>query len=144
MTDRISAALYRDVAAGRISLAQALAGSGSPPTLKLTAAELREAEAQFQRRLVAQAAERGWQAMHVYDPRKSRPGWPDLALWHPYLDAPMHLRELKVPPNGLEPAQRETLEGLEHASRRGFTVGVWTPHDWPAIRETLDLDRRMR
>jgi hypothetical protein len=136
----VTAAEYRAWIAGRAPLP-----SGSEtPTPRSLGKPHAQLEADFQEAIVEAGALFGWRAFHPFDSRRSRAGWPDLALWHPWAEAPLHLRELKVPPNTATPAQAETLEHLEHASRHGFTVGLWTPDDWPAIHETLAGNVRRR
>lgn len=129
---RVTAAQYRAWIAGNAELPL----GGEPPAPAMVGRSSGMLEADFQEAILGHAKRLGWRAFHPYDSRKSRAGWPDLALWHPS-GAPLHLRELKVPPNRPTPAQAETLHELELVADHGFTVGLWTPADWPAIHETL-------
>lgn len=73
----------------------------------------------------------GWQWYHTHDSRRSRQGWPDLAMWR---DGKFLLRELKTDDGKLTPWQEATIESLAEA---GVDVGVWRPADWPDIERFI-------
>lgn len=73
----------------------------------------------------------GWSWYHVYDSRRSRHGWPDLAIWRPGRFA---LRELKTDKGHLTPWQQATLHDLREA---GVDVAVWRPAQWDEIERWI-------
>lgn len=96
-----------------------------------------ESEASFQSRILELAALTGWNHFHVYDSRKSNPGWPDLALWRgPWRGrAPRFvLAELKRETGRLSAAQESTIAQLRAA---GVEVYVWRPSDWAEVERVL-------
>jgi len=86
-------------------------------------------EAEFQARVERMAGLRGWEFFHVYNSRRSKPGYPDLHLWHPRYG--QMFRELKTMTGRQSPAQLAVEASLRAA---GADVGVWRP---------ADLDRRI-
>ena len=105
--------------------------SGDPVFRVLPAAEYRlqqfglMKEAAFQAHVVRLAAVQGWKVFHVYDSRRSQPGYPDLHLWHPGHGASL-FRELKTMKGRLSPDQVRVLESMKAA---GIDVSVWRPSD---------------
>lgn len=62
---------------------------------------------------------------HVFDSRRSAPGFPDLVLVNPRTGRVLW-RELKKNSGRVSPDQREWLEGLAAC---GMDAGVWRPND---------------
>ena len=95
------------------------------------APDLEGDEKAFQAAVVKLAKRNGCMVFHVYNSRKSEPGWPDLFILRGHK---CWIRELKVPPNTTTPEQDEWLAALRQA---GFDVAVWEPKDWKEIERTL-------
>jgi hypothetical protein len=72
-----------------------------------------------------------WQHFHVYDSRRSDPGWPDLTLVRP---PDLLYAELKTDKGRLSTAQSVWIDLLRNC---GQEVHVWRPRDWSAIEERL-------
>jgi hypothetical protein len=72
-----------------------------------------------------------WKIYHVFDSRRSCPGWPDLFLVR--ADGRALAMELKVE-GQLTESQREWLQLLEAA---GIEARVWRPSDWEQIERIL-------
>jgi len=97
-------------------------------------------EAAFQRSVEDFAALMGWVfRYHVYDARRSNPGFPDLVLVRPprvifaeLKDAKGRVRKAKV---GQPPQQAEWLEALLQCP--GVETYLWRPSDWNQIVEVL-------
>ena len=72
-----------------------------------------------------------WQEYHVYDSRRSTPGWPDLVLARPpgILFAELKLDRGRV--------SREQTYWIELLRSCGQEVHVWRPRDWEAIHARL-------
>ncbi len=68
----------------------------------------------------------GVMCYHVFDSRRSEPGYPDLTLVGL---SGVVFRELKSSTGRLTPAQRTWLDRLSQA---GADADVWRPSDWPA------------
>lgn len=81
-------------------------------------------EAVFQSHVVRLAAQLGWKVFHVYDSRRSQPGYPDLHLWHPVHGS--IFRELKTMKGRLSADQVRVVESMKAA---GIDVSVWRPAD---------------
>ena len=78
----------------------------------------------FQSRVEQVATSLGWEFYHTHDSRRSRPGYPDLHLWHPKHG---HLwRELKTMKGKQSKKQIEVESSLRAA---GSDVEVWRPSD---------------
>lgn len=60
---------------------------------------------------------------HVFDSRRSAPGFPDLVIVNPRTERTL-FRELKTTRGRVSPDQREWLDGLTMA---GQDAGVWRP-----------------
>lgn len=72
-----------------------------------------------------------WQHFHVFDSRRSDPGWPDLILAR----APELLAvELKTDRGRLSTEQTRWLQLLEAC---GVEVHVWRPRDFDQVSERL-------
>jgi hypothetical protein len=67
----------------------------------------------------------GWMAYHVFDARRSTPGFPDLILIKP---PRLIVAELKTHTGRLSPAQREWLDRFRAID--GVEVYVWRTKDW--------------
>lgn len=104
-------------------------GSGPVPPL---APEL---EAEFQARVVEWATKNRWRHHHQYDARRSKEGWPDLALWRPETGEFL-LAELKTEKGRVRPDQKRVIEELRQA---GLEVHLWRPSDWEFVVERLRL-----
>lgn len=72
-----------------------------------------------------------WTHMHVYDSRRSDPGWPDLVLCRP---PELIFAELKTDRGRVTAAQQEWLDRLAAC---GMEVYVWRPRDLDAIHRRL-------
>lgn len=97
---------------------------------------MRESERDFQRWVLELAATARWESYHTHDSRRSRAGWPDLALWRP---GEFLLAELKTETGAVSAEQQRTLLSLRKA---GVEVHLWRPLDRPVIEERL-LRRRI-
>jgi hypothetical protein len=89
-------------------------------------------EKQFQEALRQLAVAHSWLYFHVWDSRKSPPGFPDIACVKGPL---LVLAELKLPGKQPTPPQQMWLDALAQVER--VLVRVWRPEDWPAIEETF-------
>lgn len=84
-------------------------------------------EKEFQEQVLNAAQALGWSLrFHVFDSRRSEPGFPDLVLVHPDRGWLM-FRELKTEKGRTTPAQDRWMSGLGMV---GMNVGVWRPRDW--------------
>ena len=88
-------------------------------------------EACFQQQVVDLAKLHGWEVWHTHDSRRSREGWPDLAIVR---GGRALFREIKRGGQMPSQHQRRCLHMLEAA---GLDADVWRPSDWPAIEKTL-------
>lgn len=104
--------------------------SGSRAVRPLSADEFRAqqyglmTEKAFQSHVERLARWHRWDFFHVYDSRRSKPGYPDLHLWHP-----VHgqlFRELKTMKGRQSKDQLEVEASMRAA---GIDVGVWRPAD---------------
>lgn len=84
----------------------------------------RMTEEAFQSHVERLALWHGWRFFHVYDSRRSQPGYPDLHLWHPVHGS--MFRELKTMKGRQSVAQLEVEASMRAA---GIDVGVWRPAD---------------
>ena len=98
-------------------------------------------EADFTRQVLQLAKHCGWRSAH-FRPGRTAKGWrtavqgdgagfPDLILIRGGL---LIVVELKVGKNKPTEEQRAWLEAFREAAVNAF---VWTPKDWPEIKETL-------
>lgn len=78
-----------------------------------------------------------WEHFHVYDSRRSDPGWPDLVLVRP---PELVFVELKTDRGRLRAAQTAWLERLAAC---GQEVYVWRPSDFDAVHARLKPQRRL-
>jgi hypothetical protein len=93
---------------------------------------LRISEKVFQSQILEAARYLGWLPYHVFDSRRSVPGFPDLVLVRP----PRALfAELKTEKGVLSAAQTAWLAQLEGCP--GIETFVWRPRDWETIVATL-------
>ncbi|MFC3299621.1 VRR-NUC domain-containing protein [Arthrobacter agilis] len=110
----------------------------------LTAAEHRLkmcnawSEQQLQDKVVQLAEELGWMTFHVYDSRRSNPGWPDLVLVHPVCRR-LIIWELKSKNGRATPAQLTWLTALRNL---GLNVGIKKPEDWASESIQRELAAR--
>ena len=100
---------------------------------------IRTTERQLQRRVTDAAGRLGWTWHHEANSFGSRPGWPDLALFHPEHGA-LYL-ELKVGKNRITAAQRAWLETL-HAAGQRVAVIRETDEDHHVLLELLTGEYR--
>jgi hypothetical protein len=91
-----------------------------------------ESEATFQAAVIDLARHCGWRVYHTYDSRRSKAGWPDLALCKP---PRLILAELKAETGRVRTEQREWLAALTRCL--GLEVYLWRPSDWPAVERAL-------
>jgi hypothetical protein len=96
--------------------------SMSQPSEKGFAATLKEA-----------ATLLGWKFYHVYDSRRSEPGFPDVLLAKP--GRKLILAELKMEDGKLTAGQEAWLELLRLVP--GIEVYLWTPKMWESIVKVL-------
>lgn len=89
------------------------------------------AEAEFQARVEAHAAARGWLWYHTRDSRGSAEGFPDLVLVR---GRRVVWAELKAAAGEPSAAQEGWLTALREA---GQEVYLWRPHQWAEVVETL-------
>lgn len=74
-----------------------------------------------------------WQHFHVFDSRRSDPGWPDLVL----VRAPeLLVAELKTDRGRLTPQQAQWLDRLAAC---GVEAHVWRPRDFDQVWERLSV-----
>jgi hypothetical protein len=93
-------------------------------------------EKQWMEQVIELATRYRWQHFHVYDSRRSDPGWPDLTLVRP---PDLLFAELKTDRGRLSVAQRTWIERLREC---GQEIHVWRPRDFADIHERLRLVRR--
>lgn len=91
-------------------------------------------EREWQSQVVEMARLFGWSVYHTHDSRRSKPGWPDLALVRDRLV----MAELKTQTGRVSAAQEKWLLMLTNA---GVETYVWRPSD---IDLVLDVLRRTR
>jgi hypothetical protein len=89
-------------------------------------------EAQLQELVRSLAAQHGWMYFHVYDSRKSPPGWPDCVLLRGEYGI---IAELKSATGVLSEPQKAWLAALRQI--KNITCHVWRPNDLPAITALL-------
>jgi hypothetical protein len=87
-------------------------------------------ENMFMQQVIDYARSRGWKVYHVFDSRRSEPGFPDLLL----VRRRLVMAELKTQTGKLTRAQREWLEALRQC---GIAVYTWRPSDWRQIEMIL-------
>lgn len=81
---------------------------------------------------------------HVYDSRRSMPGFPDLVLWRPDCAdrwngcraSHLMFRELKSANGRCSREQLAVMRGLANA---GQNVAIWRPEDWRSGRIEREL-----
>jgi len=95
-------------------------------------AALRITEKAFQAQIVELAKLYNWLHYHIYNPRNSPAGWPDLTLVRP---PSVIFAELKTDTGRVTPAQRTWLEALDACP--GVECHLWRPGDWDAIVSRL-------
>jgi hypothetical protein len=89
-------------------------------------------EKAFQAEVIRLAKRNGWRCFHPYDSRRSKSGWPDLAMVHRSYG--FVLAELKTADGRLSDAQEEWLADLREA---GVRVYLWRPQDFEEIGSVL-------
>lgn len=87
-------------------------------------------ERDWQGQVLDLAKLQGWLAYHVFDSRRSEPGFPD---WVLVRDRVM-FAELKSDTGRLTAAQRHWLGRLADA---GAEAHVWRPRDWDEVKAAL-------
>lgn len=95
-------------------------------------------ERAFQQLVLDLAHLTGFSSYHTHDSRRSNPGWPDLALWHPRRGT-FVLAELKTERGRVTAAQQDTLNALAAC---GVDAYLWRPSDWPQIQALLTKGER--
>lgn len=93
-------------------------------------------EKQWMEQVIELATLYQWQHFHVYDSRRSDPGWPDLTLARP---PDLLFAELKTDRGRLSAAQRVWIEALRDC---GQEIHVWRPRDFEGVHERLRLVQR--
>jgi hypothetical protein len=78
----------------------------------------------------------GWKAYHVYDARRSEPGFPDAVLVR---DTSLIFAELKTATGRVTPAQQAWLDALGHV--RQVETYLWRPNNWDSIEQRLQRRR---
>ena len=96
-------------------------------------------ERHLQKRVTDAASRLGWRYHHEANSFGSRPGWPDLALFHPEHGA-LYL-ELKVGKNQPTMEQRAWLEWLHQCGQRVAVIRE-TDHDHQVLLELLTGESR--
>jgi hypothetical protein len=96
-------------------------------------------EAQLQQMVIDLAHWAGFMHWHVTDPRRSRPGFPDLVLVHTR-NGRLIFAELKSEKGRIRPEQQVWLEHLGHHHE----VYLWRPQHWESgvIRRVLTAETR--
>jgi hypothetical protein len=89
-------------------------------------------EADFQAQIVELAEAAGWRSFHVYDSRRSNPGWPDLALWR---GASMLFLEIKSETGKVTAEQEATIAQLKNV--KFVTAAIARPRHFDEIAEML-------
>ncbi|OMH30698.1 hypothetical protein BGP79_11810 [Tersicoccus sp. Bi-70] len=99
-------------------------------------------EAELQSNVVALVKALRGRYFHVYDSRRSVPGYPDLHVWFPNCRHPVGLfRELKTERGRLSDEQAVIIEQFRAC---GYDVGVWRPRDWVSGRIQNELREAAR
>ena len=91
-------------------------------------------EKQFQEALRQLAVAHGWLYFHVWDSRKSPPGFVDTVLVHPARGLAV-FAELKLPGKLPTPPQQMWLDALRQVER--VVTRLWRPEDWGEIEEMI-------
>jgi hypothetical protein len=79
----------------------------------------------------------GWRSFHVFDSRKSAPGFPDLIMLRGQRMIVAELkRSGKFKPSAYQCAWLAAFMQLQE-SFEGLLVAVWDPSMWPEIERTL-------
>ena len=105
-----------------------------PPKGKTGVPESLKLEKEYQQDVTDYADAHGWQWYHPYDSTRSRPGWPDLVLWHPRHG--VMFRELKRDGESPTADQVATLRSLQAA---GADAKVWwLPSQWETVEKELN------
>lgn len=81
-------------------------------------------EAALQSQVRTAALTAGWLFYHVYDSKRSDPGFPDVVVVR---DDRVMFRELKTQKGRLSPEQVQWKEALLEA---GADWAIWRPYDW--------------
>lgn len=97
-----------------------------------TTAPALKTEKQFQEALRQLAVAHGWLYFHVWDSRKSPPGFVDTVL---VKDTRLVLAELKLPGKQPTPPQQMWLDALGQVEQ--VITRVWRPEDWGDIEAIL-------
>lgn len=88
-----------------------------------------ETEAHFQGRVKELAELQGWLYFHDEDPRRNKPGFPDVVVTHPAW-AITYFWELKTEQGRVRPKQAQWIAALH---RSGLRAAIYRPSDWPEI-----------
>jgi len=89
-------------------------------------------EKTFQAQVMREAKEANWHAYHVYDSRKTEPGWPDFFAVR---GCRVVVAELKRATGVVSEAQKEWLAAFVSSGKA--EVYVWTPLLWDEVRAVL-------
>jgi len=94
-------------------------------------------EKEFQRQVVYYATRQGWEVFHVFDSRRSEPGWVDLTMARASpRGTRLVLAELKTTTGKLSAAQLSWGELLS-AVGGNVEYHLWRPEQWAEIMEVL-------
>jgi len=77
-------------------------------------------EAEFQAAILEMAQRLGWLCYHVYDSRRSVPGFPDIVAVHPVHG--VVFLELKTVKGRVRPEQKRWVDMLNTAGQRAYIV----------------------
>lgn len=77
-------------------------------------------EAQFQQAVLEMAQRLGWLCYHVYDSRRSVPGFPDIVSVHPHHG--VVFLELKTVKGRVRPEQQRWIDTLSAVGQRAYIV----------------------
>lgn len=96
---------------------------------------LRMSEKDWQALVVEYARYNAWMVFHVFDSRRSEPGYPDLTLLR---GSECIVAELKAEKGKVRADQHKWLEAFAEA---GIEAHVWRPSDWSLIEGRLRRKR---
>ena len=113
---------------------------GSPARRRKAPLIRHQTEESFQQQVEELAELLGWWTFHVYNSRKSKPGWPDLSCFSETQKGRALFIELKKETGIVSISQRICLARLVAA---GQEAGVIRPSDWDRLVRVLQGDERL-